>query len=128
MAGVNFQRVREAIPIMRVLGLVAFKRMKQHGAEARGVCPLCKREGRRERAFAVDLGRDKWWCHRCHRGGDVIDLWAAFTGMGAYEAAIDLCNVLNIPVPYVAGPWKQREGTEKRNGTGSPLARPLDLL
>ena len=50
-------------------------------------------------AMRMALGR--YYCHRCHRHGNQLDLWAAATRLPLHRAAIDLCRRLGREVPWI---------------------------
>ncbi len=52
-------------------------------------------------------------CFKCGRSGNALDLWAYANRLTIYDAAVDLCQRLNIPLPLLHGP-------EQRRGTRSP--------
>jgi hypothetical protein len=63
---------------------------------------------------------DGWFCHKCKRGGDVIDLAAALMRLAPVEAAAELCRSLGLAVPYLPRPERRpreraaREQEEER--------------
>ena len=55
----------------------------------------------RPRCFSVNLAIGRYRCHRCHRQGHQLELWAAATKLPLYQAAIDLCIALGVEVPWI---------------------------
>jgi hypothetical protein len=100
MPGIDFAAVREQIPIRDVLTLLGFQPTSyRRGTRLRGLCPLqCSDD---PTAFVADLKIDKFYCHRCHRGGNQLDLWSVTQGLLIYPAAKDLCMRLDIPIPDI---------------------------
>ena len=99
MPGIDFAALREQVSIQDVLRLLGFRPTSRRGRRLRGLCPLqCSDD---PTAFAVDITIDKFYCHRCHRGGNQLDLWCATQGLLIYPAAKDLCTRLNIPIPDI---------------------------
>lgn len=99
MPGIDYAAVRERVPIRDVLKLLGFQPTRRRGSRLRGRCPLqCSED---PRACAVDMAIDKFYCHRCHRGGNQLDLWCVTQGLSIHDAAQDLCARLSIPVPEI---------------------------
>lgn len=99
MPGIDFAALREQVPIRDVLTLLGFQPTSCHGARLRGRCPLqCSDD---PKAFAVNVAIDKFYCHRCHRGGNQLDLWCVTQGLSIYSAAKDLCARLHLPIPEI---------------------------
>lgn len=102
MPGVSFKLAKERICILDVLSLLQWK---QHSVSPdgiyRGNCPFHVSCSGRPRYFAVDPARGKWYCHKCKRNGDTIRLWAELHALDAYQAVLDLCDALHLPVPYL---------------------------
>lgn len=99
MPGIDFAALREQIPIRDVLTLLGFQPTSRRGTRLRGPCPLrCSDD---PTAFAVDMALDKFYCHRCHRGGNQLDLWCITHGLSIYPAAKDLCARLHLPIPEI---------------------------
>jgi DNA primase len=58
--------------------------LRSEGGHLRGTCPLPEHQGDSRSFYCYDNGSgfyEKWWCHRCNKGGDVIDLYAAMHGL-----------------------------------------------
>ncbi len=64
---------------------------------------------RTSRCFSANLDRDVFHCFKCGRSGDALDLWAAATRQSPYDAALDLCGRLGIPVPHLAHAERNKE-------------------
>jgi transposase len=108
---IDFAHLKRQLSLARVLdqlGLTA--RLRGHGPQRRGACPLHRGDAR-GRTFSVNLDAHVFQCfdQQCGRKGEVIDLWAAVHGLTLREAALDLVRTFGLePAP--------RHGTEKRNG------------
>ena len=99
MPGIDFAALREQVSIRDVLTLLGFQPTSRYGTCLRGLCPLrCSDD---TKAFAVDISIDTFYCHRCHRGGNQLDLWCITQQLSIYPAAKDLCARLNLPIPEV---------------------------
>ena len=99
-----------------VLQLLGFQSRSSHGAQQRGPCPLHGSTSGTSRCFSVNLEQHTFHCFKCGRSGNALDLWAHATGQSTYDAAIDLCQRLHLPVPELPAPGPgQHSGTERRN-------------
>jgi len=97
--------------MMDVLGLLGFRAPSIHGAQQRGSCPLHGSTSATSRCFSVNTSDQIFHCFKCGRSGNALDLWAHATRQAPYDAALDLCQRLNIPVPMP--PSKQRNSEEE---------------
>jgi len=124
MSGIDFQAVREAVPLAQVLGLVGWSPSWVKGQARRGWCPIHSARPHGSRIFAVDGNR--WYCHQCKRGGDCIDLYAACKGLSLFRAAAELCEMTGHPTPYREGGglFVRRPRNRKRNGRGDAGGAP----
>lgn len=99
MPGIDFAALCEQVSIRDVLTLLEFQPTSHRGTRLRGLCPLhCSDD---PKAFAVDLSIDTFYCHRCHRGGNQLDLCCTAQQLSIYPAAKDLCAHLNLPIPEI---------------------------
>ncbi|HJT78873.1 MAG TPA: CHC2 zinc finger domain-containing protein [Gemmataceae bacterium] len=103
MPGVNFDRLRAEITMEEVLRLLAFAPTGRSGWQWYGPCPFHPATAKRSRCFSVNVALRRYYCHRCHRHGNHLELWAAASQLPLYQAAIDLCQRLGRDVP-----WMQR--------------------
>ena len=101
MPGIDFRRLRAEITIEQVLHLLGFEPVSRSGPQWYGPCPLHKSTRKRSRSFSVNVTRGCYYCHRCHRHGNLLDLWAAATKLPLHRAAIDLCERLGREVPWL---------------------------
>ncbi len=100
MPGIDFRAVRELISITDVLELIGWQAFSRAGPARRGPCPVHRSRSPRSRSFAVHLQRQVYRCFGCGSSGNHLDLYAAVTRQGVYAAALDLCERLGRP-----GPW-----------------------
>jgi putative transposase len=96
---IDFTAVRAAVTLGTVLGLLGFQALSTHGAQQRGPCPLHGSTSGTSRCFSANLSDHIFHCFKCGRSGNALDLWALATGQTPYDAALDLCQRLNIPLP-----------------------------
>lgn len=61
------------------------------------------------RCFSANLDAQCFHCFKCGRSGNALDLWAQATGQTPYDAALDLCQRLGIPLPTLPPPARHRE-------------------
>jgi hypothetical protein len=96
---IDFNAVRAAVRITAVLGLLGFQARSTHGAQQRGPCPLHGSTAGTSRCFSVNTSDQIFRCFKCGRSGNALDLWVHVTQQAPYNAALDLCQRLNIPLP-----------------------------
>jgi hypothetical protein len=87
---VDYALIKSLFPVsmvlQRVWGIVAV-RHDCHGAHGR--CPMC---GHSPRSDTLSWSGQLWYCHRCAKGGSVVDLYAQAFGLPVYVAAVELCR------------------------------------
>lgn len=98
-AGFDLEAIKAALPIARVLELAGIE-----GRRSRYRCP-CK-PGSTSPTLSVFRDGAAWHCHRCQRGGSVLDLVTALDGLSLPDAIRRCAELAGI------GP-----------STGKPLAR-----
>jgi putative transposase len=101
---IDFAAVRAAITIAQVLALLGFRARSDYHGQQRGGCPLHGSTHGTSRCFSVNTNEQKYHCFKCGRSGNALDLWAAANRLSIYDAAIDLCRRLNVPLPTLAPP------------------------
>ena len=104
MPGIDFALLRRQVTLAQVLELVGFTPLTRRGPQLRGACPVHGSSSRRSRSFAAHLDKHCWHCFRCGAGGNALDLYLAVTKLSLYEAALELCARLHLPVPWRAKP------------------------
>jgi transposase InsO family protein len=106
---IDFAAVRAAITLAAVLQLLGFQALTRHGAQQRGPCPLHGTTHGTSRCFSVNLDDHLFHCFKCGRSGNALDLWAQAQQLTPYDAAVDLCQRLGIPLPTLAPPRHREE-------------------
>jgi putative transposase len=101
---IDFAAVRAAITIAQVLTLLGFTPRSDYAGQQRGACPLHGSTHGTARCFSVNTNAHTFHCFKCGRSGNALDLWAAANRLSIYDAAIDLCRRLNIPLPLLTAP------------------------
>ena len=101
MPGVNFQLVREQIPMPAVLQQLQFEATVQRGDQWRGPCPVHGSQNPRSRSFSVNVRLGRYHCFVCGSRGHALELWSAVRGLNLHAAAMELCQLLGVEVPWV---------------------------
>jgi DNA primase len=99
MSGIDYQAVRSQASLAEVLDLLGFVAGETSGDQVRGACPLHASPSRESRSFSANLGMNAYRCFHCGSAGNQLDLWVAATKQPLYQAAIDLCQRLDRPIP-----------------------------
>ena len=99
MSGVDYQAVRAQASLAEVLELLGFVTSETSGDQFRGACPLHGSPSRDSRSFSANLAKNTYRCFGCDSAGNQLDLWMAATKQPLYQAAIDLCQRLDRPIP-----------------------------
>jgi putative transposase len=115
---IDFAAVRAAITIAGVLALLGFRPRCDHAGQQRGTCPLHGSTSGTARCFSVNTNAHTFHCFKCNRSGNALDLWAAAKRLSIYDAAVDLCQRFNIPLPLLKPP-KDANREEEPVATGS---------
>lgn len=109
---IDFTAVRAVVTMAAVLHLLGFQPGSTHGAQQRGPCPLHGSNSGTARCFSVHLEQQTFHCFKCGRSGNALDLWANATSQGPYDAALDLCQRLGIPLPRLPLPTPRNREEE----------------
>jgi putative transposase len=109
---IDFDAVRAAITLAAVLQLLGFKANSTHGAQQRGPCPLHGSTSGTSRCFSANLEKEVFHCFKCGCSGNALDLWAKANRLTVYDAAIDLCERLGIPLPTLPTPLNRNRKEE----------------
>jgi putative transposase len=96
---IDFAAVRAAITITQVLRLLGFTPASAHAGQQRGSCPLHGSTHGTARCFSVNTQAHTFHCFQCGRSGNALDLWTQATRQSIYDATVDLCQRLAIPLP-----------------------------
>jgi hypothetical protein len=106
---IDFAAVRTAVTMAAVLGLLGFEPNTSRGGQQRGPCPLHGSTSGTSRCFSANLHQHSFHCFKCGRSGNALDLWAGATRQTIYDAALDLCQRLAIPLPTLQSSTGHRE-------------------
>ena len=101
MPGVNFQLVRERITMRDVLRQLQFEATVQRGDQWRGPCPVHGSRRPLSCSFSVNVRLGRYQCFVCGSRGNALELWSAVRRVSVYAAAVELCQLLGVEVPWV---------------------------
>jgi transposase len=96
---INFARLRQQITLQQVLReLHWWDRLKGHGPQRRGPCPIHAPSSTDGRTFSVNLEKQCFQCFdaSCGAKGNALDLWAQSHGLTILQAAQDLAQRFGI--------------------------------
>jgi len=101
LPGIDFNVVRSSVSISQVLELIGFEAAARSGDQLRGPCPVHGSTSPRSTTFSVNLAKHRYQCFKCGSAGGQLELWSAVQCITVYDAALDLCDRLGIPVPWI---------------------------
>jgi transposase InsO family protein len=107
---IDFAAVRAAVTIAAVLQLLGCPTNRSQG-QHRGPCPLHGSTSGTSRCFSANLDDNIFRCFKCGHSGNALDLWAQANQLSPYDAALDLCQRLNIPLPTLTQTSNREEET-----------------
>lgn len=113
MPSIDFKALFKLVGLRDVLTLLGYCRGHFSVIRERGPCPLQCTDNPRSCRLNCEGGW--WYCFRCKKGGKPFKLYMDATRKDAYSAAVDLCNRLGIPVPYL-GRTRHRRGKADESG------------
>ena len=132
--GIHFAEVRARITLADVLGLLGFVPCESSGDQVRGPCLVHHSISPLSRSFSANLKLHIYRCFKCGSSGNQLDLYAAVTGLGVFEATVALCEQLHREIPWILNgtsaqartasrfvpdqPWQSRSGRESSRRTG----------
>jgi DNA primase len=99
LAGIDYRLLRAQVTITEVLALIGYQPSIKSKDQWRGPCPLHHSTSTTSRTFSVNTARNLYQCFKCGSAGNQLDLWAALTKQGLYQAGLDLCNRLQLEIP-----------------------------
>jgi len=106
MPGIDFRAVRYGVPIREALALLGWRPRVIIGPYWRGGCPVHRSTDRTSRCFSVQTVFGLWFCHKCHAGGNVLDLYARVKALDLHAAARELCERTGRSVPWLR--WRDK--------------------
>jgi hypothetical protein len=106
---IDFPALRNMLSMTSVLQLLGFQANSTRDRQQRGPCPLHGSTIGTSRCFSTHLDRNVFHCFKCGRSGNALDLWSHATRQTPYDAALDLCQRLNLPLPILASNLNREE-------------------
>lgn len=106
---IDFAAVCAAVTLAAVLELLGYHAASSRGAQQRGPCPLHGSTRGTSRCFSANLDQQTFHCFKCSRSGNALELWTQATQQTPYDAALDLCQRLGIPLPTLPPSSRNRE-------------------
>jgi DNA primase len=100
MPGIDFSRLRGQLSLTLVFELINFTATTRTGPEWRGPCPVHGSRSPSSRSFAANVHKNCWRCFVCGAGGNALDLYAGVTRLPIFDAALEVCVRLQLPVPW----------------------------
>jgi hypothetical protein len=99
--GIDYKELRRTVSMRDVLRLIRYRPTSTHGYQLRGPCPVHGSKSTGSRSFSVDLRGERFQCFKpsCGVKGNQLDLWVAVTQKPLFEAAVDLCDKMQIEPP-----------------------------
>ena len=101
MPAIDYRAARADVRLAEVLALIEFVPQCCHGRQLRGRCPLHRSSRPTSRSFAAHVGKNVWYCFRCNKGGNALDLWVAVTRQPLHAAVCDLYDRLGRALPLL---------------------------
>ncbi len=101
---IDFAAQRSQIRIAEILELLQFTPTSTRSCQQRGPCPLHGSTHGTACCFSVNTQAHTFHCFKCGRCGNALDLWALANRLSIYDAAVDLCRRLNVPLPLLTPP------------------------
>lgn len=99
MPSIDYHTLRRSVPLKDYLDAIGYPFTLICQGLARGPCPT--ETGDDPRCCSIDLMTQVWKCHNCQRAGTVLDWHMARTALPILQAALDLCSLMKIDVPYL---------------------------
>jgi putative transposase len=106
---IDFAAVNASITMAAVLQLLGFQAASIRGAQQRGPCPMHGSTSGTSRCFSVNINEQRFHCFKCGRAGNALDLWTQANQLTPYDAAVDLCQRLQITLPALPIAARNRE-------------------
>lgn len=96
---IDFRQIRLQIYPITLLMAAGWSYRFRRGDYYRGGCPLHRSSHVTSRCLSIK--GEFWYCHKCKRGGDVIELAANLYHVEKLEAAHFLCEEFGLRKVYI---------------------------
>jgi hypothetical protein len=114
MPSIDYDALKVTYPVPQVLAEVwGIHAIRRDRGGWHGRCPVC---GHSPRSDTLSWTDRLWYCHRCCRGGSVIDLYVAVYGQQLHEAAAELVRRMGGRPPWTHRRREQRRGAVRGSG------------
>jgi DNA primase len=120
--GIHFAEVRARITLADVLDLLGFVPCESSGDQVRGPCLVHHSISPLSRSFSANLKRHIYRCFKCGSSGNQLDLYAAVTGLGVFEATVALCEQLHLEIPWMLNGTSAQARTASRFAPDQPCS------
>jgi hypothetical protein len=118
----DFAELKQRVSIEQVASWIG-ARLKPHGPQLRGPCPICKAGG--DRAFVITPAKGCYYCFGdCKKGGDAIQLVANAKDLSVKDAAEAIAQHFGLaPKATVPDHSPQPQAAQEKG-----VLKPLDYL
>lgn len=93
---ISFDLIRRSLLVSEVLFQVGWCSKRRPAGNWRGPCPLRQGHTVGQDEFSLSADRQHWYCHKCRKGGDVIDLVAVMDGLTILQAARKIAEIYHV--------------------------------
>jgi DNA primase len=120
----DFAELKAKVSITDVLSIlnIDLQRVKQHGDQLRGTCPI--HGGDNPRGFVITPGKGLWFCFSGCGGGDVIALVAKVRQLSIKDAAEWIARAEQLPVTVPVPFHRTRKGRSSPSIIFYPSMKP----
>jgi DNA primase len=105
---INLKVVKQNVRIAQVLGWLHWQPVSKQRDELRGDCPFHATSWRRSKCFSVNTRIDCFHCFKCGEKGNALELFARVRKLTLHAAAIEICQLAGMAVPYLNAPEQRR--------------------
>lgn len=94
---------------------------RRRGSTMFAPCPF---HSEKTPSFSITPGKNVWYCHSCHRGGDAIHFYEEKEGMDFHQAVEAIAKANNIHIEYTKGEQtdEQRQAAQQRESVLAAVA------
>jgi hypothetical protein len=119
---VDFAELKQRVSIEQVAAWLG-ARLKPHGPQLRGPCPICKAGG--DRAFVITPAKGCYYCFgECKQGGDAIALVANAKDLSVKEAAEAIAQHFGLTQKETVPDRSPQPQPPQEKGVLKPLDHP----
>lgn len=101
MGTIDFAAVKKLVTMRHALIAIGVIAGTWKGEQFRSKCPIHNSSTKGNKTFSANVRLGKYHCFKCKSFGDALDLYVACTpGATVHTAAIELCHVAGVEIPY----------------------------